>query len=256
MAGSERATATIPGRRSVTSLRLRVKMRTSSPARCTCTRAPSSFHSTDDRPHAPIASATDTAVAASIGSTGRSTSSPTSLRAASPPACARQATTRRSPLSIAARRTDAIGTPTPRATASVTIPSSAPWRRSPSSSRRRNHASVSVARESSAVNRSTRRALEPGPAVTASSASTASTSRTVSEGDGAGGGSTARTVAHPTPSRPWRVSPLRKATPASISDGSSRPITSARTLTLVERARVAATCSDAPTRSASSVTGR
>ena len=34
----------------MTSFRLRVKMRTSDPDRCTCTRAPSSFHSTDASP--------------------------------------------------------------------------------------------------------------------------------------------------------------------------------------------------------------
>ena len=40
-----RTASTISGADAVTSLRLRVKTRTSSPDLCTCTRAPSSFHS-------------------------------------------------------------------------------------------------------------------------------------------------------------------------------------------------------------------
>ena len=48
--GTPRTTSTTSGRRSVTSLRLRVKTRTSSPGRCTWMRAPSSFHSTDASP--------------------------------------------------------------------------------------------------------------------------------------------------------------------------------------------------------------
>ncbi len=44
--GSRLVAATTSGTRSVTSARLRVKARTSSPERCTWSRAPSSFHST------------------------------------------------------------------------------------------------------------------------------------------------------------------------------------------------------------------
>ena len=55
-----RTTSTTSGRRSVTSFRLRVNSRTSSPARCTWMRAPSSFHSTlAAPPTAASASATD-----------------------------------------------------------------------------------------------------------------------------------------------------------------------------------------------------
>ena len=66
------------------SLRLRVKMRTSSPERCTWTRAPSSFHSTDARPVWPRASATSAALAASIGWIGWSTARCTAVERVGP----------------------------------------------------------------------------------------------------------------------------------------------------------------------------
>ena len=56
-------------------------MRTSSPSRWTCTRAPSSFHSTDAGPVWPSASVTSAALAASIGWIGCSTASRTASRA-------------------------------------------------------------------------------------------------------------------------------------------------------------------------------
>ena len=61
-------------------------------------------------PVAASASATRAALAASIGCTGRSTSSRTSASAAAPPASARRAVSARSPPSIAARRTASAGT--------------------------------------------------------------------------------------------------------------------------------------------------
>ncbi len=70
--------------RSVMSLRLRVKSRTSSPSRWACTRAPSSFHSTDAAPVAASASPTSPAVDASIGCTATPTRSPTASSASAP----------------------------------------------------------------------------------------------------------------------------------------------------------------------------
>ena len=64
------------------SARLRVKTRTSSPERCTWMRAPSSLYSTDASPVVSTASDGLAAVAASIGSTGRPTTSPTASSSA------------------------------------------------------------------------------------------------------------------------------------------------------------------------------
>ena len=81
--GSARTVSTISGTRWVMSARLRVKTRTLSPFRCTWMRAPSSLNSTDASPATvATASATDPAVEASIGSTGRPTCSPTSAELA------------------------------------------------------------------------------------------------------------------------------------------------------------------------------
>ena len=113
-------------------------------------RAPSSFHSTDAGPVASSAAATSSAVDASIGWTGRSSSSRTAASASTPSVSARRAVTRRSPLSIAARRTTSSGTSAARAIASVITPSSAPCRSSPRRRRRRKSASGSVARANSA----------------------------------------------------------------------------------------------------------
>ena len=85
-AGSARTTATTSGSRSVMSSRLRVATVTSSPSRCTWIRMPSSLTSTATvgarRPW-PCAATTSGALEASIGSTGRPTSSPN--RPAPPP---------------------------------------------------------------------------------------------------------------------------------------------------------------------------
>ena len=88
------------------------------------------------------ASATPVAVCASIGPTGRPTCSVNCASAPAPPVSAAAATAGRSPPSIAARRTSAAGTPAALATASAITPTSAPWRSSPPSRRRRNVCSI------------------------------------------------------------------------------------------------------------------
>ena len=143
---SDAAIAAISGSRSVTSFRLRVKIRTPAPERWTWTRAPSIFHSTDAAPVAASAAAGSADVDASIGRTGRPTSSATAARPGSPSANAIRAAAARSPQSIAARRTAAGRTFAARATASLITPASAPWRSSPTSRRARKSASAAVAR--------------------------------------------------------------------------------------------------------------
>ena len=70
-AGSARAASAISGIAAVTSLRLRVKMRTSSPRLCTWMRAPSIFHSKATSPESvSSASSTSPATCASIGAMG------------------------------------------------------------------------------------------------------------------------------------------------------------------------------------------
>ena len=130
-AARPRAPATAP-RRSVISLRLRVKMRTSPSRRWAWIRAPSSFHSTDAGPVAVSAASTSAAGVASIGCTARPGHHP-DRRQRVDAACRarRQPCTPRSPASMWARRTAAIGTPAALATASTITPSSAPWRSSP-----------------------------------------------------------------------------------------------------------------------------
>ena len=78
----------------------------------------------------------------------------------------------RSPVSIAARRTFVAGTPAALATASATMPASAPWRSSPRSSRRKKSASSGVARAARSSSNRRRVATDPEPAVTASSSRT------------------------------------------------------------------------------------
>ena len=75
------------------------------------------------------------ALEASIGSTGRPTSRPNPARASSPPVMAATTTCVVEPASIAARRTEASGTPAAAATASWTSASRAPWRTSPVTTR-------------------------------------------------------------------------------------------------------------------------
>ncbi len=129
--GSDSASATTSGTRAVMSSSVRVKTRTSSPSRCTCTRIPSSFHSTAAGLIFASASATSVAVEASIGCTGRPTSSRNDDSAASPCCSTAVATGGSAPQSIAARRSAAVGTPAAFAAASATTLSSAPCRRSP-----------------------------------------------------------------------------------------------------------------------------
>ena len=69
--GRAATVSTMPGSRSVTSLRLRVNRRTRPSDRWACTRAPSSFHSTDAAPVVARAAATSADGLANIGSTGR-----------------------------------------------------------------------------------------------------------------------------------------------------------------------------------------
>ncbi len=254
VAGNDRTRATILGSRSVTSLRLRVKSRTSSSRRWAWMRAPSSFHSTDASPVSSSASATVGADAASIGCTGRPTVRPKPPRSM-PPRAAR-ATTGSDPASIAARRTSAAGRPAAAATASPTSDSSAPWRSSPVSNRRSRSASIAVARPSSSRSTASRAATEPGPLVVANVAKPASTSPTVSDAGPSCTTASMRpaTVAQPTPSRPCRVSPESHATTGSTSSGSRAPRSAAKALTLALRDRVADAAADAAATSAKRVT--
>ena len=141
-------------------------------------RAPSSFHSSAAGPILSSAAARSGAVAASIGCTGRPTCSRTRRSPSTPSPSAIRASSPGSPSSISARRTSACGSPPARATASVTIDCSAPWRRSPSISRRRNSCSGAVAAVNSSASASRRSACEPEPAVPASRSKAASTAAT------------------------------------------------------------------------------
>ena len=214
MAGSERTRSTMPGRRSVTSLRLRVQTPTSSPRRWTWMRAPSSFHSTDagpggSSPLAPVASAsasvTSAAVCASIGCTGRSTVSPTAVSPASPSSRAMTATRGRSPASIAARRTarerdvERLGGGVGDEPLEGAVPQLAD-----------EQAADEVLLVLGRRARGGRAAGRTGPS--ASRPRSGSPARrgcgrgraTVSDGAGAGGTSRLATVRQPTPMRPWR----------------------------------------------------
>ncbi len=123
------------------------------------------------------------ALAASIGRTGRPTSSPKAASAALPPASAAAATAPSEPRSIIARRTSATGTDAARATASVITPSSAPCRSSPDSSPIRNRCSSAVARPNSSPTSALRAAAEPFPATAPIAENAASTSASPSVGD-------------------------------------------------------------------------
>src|SRR5919198_419775 len=121
-------------------------MRTSSARRCIWMRIPSSFHSTDARSKPVKASATLSAVEASIGRIGRKISKPTSRSPASPSASASSAVRGRSPDNISARRVISVDTPAALAIASVMSPTRAPCLSSPVNNRRRKSASCAVAR--------------------------------------------------------------------------------------------------------------
>ena len=155
-------------------------MRTSSPLLCTCTRAPSSFHSSAAMGMRAIASVMSSAGCASIGASGWKSAMAKRLRPAAPSASASDATLTIPPAIIAARRTFAAGKSAAAATASIMRPSSAPWRNSPSSSRARNSCSRVVALAKSADRMRVRSAIEPRPLARAICSSVVSTSVRVS----------------------------------------------------------------------------
>ena len=114
---------------------------------------------------------------ASIGCTGRSSSSEIPRSPSAPSASASAATAPRSPRSITARWTSALGRSAAFATASVITPASAPWPMSPSSSAVRNRCSSSVARASSSRTASRRAVCEPAPLSAPTRVNVSSTSR-------------------------------------------------------------------------------
>ena len=103
--GSARAHSTTSGTRAVTSCSWRVKTRTSSPARCTWSRAPSSLYSKAASPSRSSASSASPAGFASIGATGDSSRSEKRARPAAPSSSAARATSPMLPANIAACRT-------------------------------------------------------------------------------------------------------------------------------------------------------
>ena len=164
--GRAATASTTSGTRSVISSRLRVNTETSPDRRCTCTRMPSSLPSTRSSPPPTDATASSAvfADAASIGRTGRPTTSPTSSSAAAPPRAASDATSAAVPASMAARRTTESGTAYAAATAPRTTPSRAPWRRLPVMRSRRNRCSSAVARPRRPASSALREAADPAPA--------------------------------------------------------------------------------------------
>ena len=192
------------------SSRVRVAIRMSSPDRWTWIRIPSSFTSTASSPPPALASAASRsgALDASIGSTGRPTSSPNPANASSPPVSAATATAVVEPASIAARRTDASGTEAAAATASWTRASRAPCRTAPVTAPRSHVCSSAVARPNSSATALARAAWEPAPAWAAIASNASCTSSTVSVGESAGSGSSL-SPRQPSPVRRWRRLPAR-----------------------------------------------
>ena len=235
------------------SARLRVKMRTSSPERCTWMRAPSSLYSTDALPTAPTASAAVGAVLASIGRMARPTTRPVFASSSSVPVSAVRAVLPRSPESIAARRTVSSGRPEALATASVTTPSSAPVRTSPRRAPRRNACSPSVARPIRSRSAVARASLDPDPDAAASWSRMLSTCPIVRVGSSAGDSAAADIPRQPTPSRPCRGFPRSSPMAGAISSGSIRRRSSASASTFASRDRVAETASEVTARSLSSI---
>lgn len=169
---------------------------------------PSSFSSTAQAPSLPTASATEDALWASIGRTGRPTVSRNRSSAVGPSASSAWATVCSEPASITARRTSADGAPVACASPSAASASSAPWRTSPVIRPSRKRCSSAVAAPISAATSRARSAWEPAPETLPSSVRRASTSRTVSVGPSAG--ATDRPSAfQPTPSRPCGSRPAR-----------------------------------------------
>src|SRR6478735_3936949 len=213
---------------------------------------PSSLPSTSRSPP-PTASTASRAVfaeAASIGRTGRPTTSPTCSSDSTPPTAARRATSAVVPASMVARRTTASGTAYAFATAPSTTPSSAPWRRLPVIRSTRKRCSSAVARPIRVTSSALRDAVEPAPAVAASRPKAASTSATVRLASSAGSGSEP-SERNPTPRRRWGRTPERWETTTPTSAGSQRAKSSASAWVLAVRDRVAATARDAVTTSAS-----
>ena len=146
-------------------------------------------------PSRAIAAAMSSAGVASIGCTGRCSATAKRANPAAPSLRAARAVSRRLPLSIAARRTSAAGTLAAAAMASSITPSRAPWRSSPTRRRTRKSCSAAVARANRAWSNPLRAAAEPLPAVVATAASAASTSRRDSDGALAGAPRSAESVA-------------------------------------------------------------
>ena len=164
-------------------------------------RAPSSLNSSAASPSRARASRTSSAESASMGRTGRKRRIAKRDSPASPSSNAAFATLGRSPAAITARRTRSAGTPAACATASITSPSSAPWRSSPTTRLTRKRCSSRVARASSSLKRRNFSPTEPFPATPATRANAASTSDNVSVGDAAAESDAAAcTPANPTPS--------------------------------------------------------
>ena len=247
------------GSRSVTSLRLRVNNETSEPVRWICNRMPSSLACTTDSPSSPNASVTEAEVAANIGCTPLPTSSPIASRPSRPSSSATSATAPRSPVNMAARRTEATGTPAALAIAVVITPSRAPCRRPPVRTDARNSPSASVAAPSRPPSRSARAAFEPDPEIAEISSIAKSTSATVNEVCSLAAKSRSRTAAQPTPIRPWRISPVNRPTTIGASAGSSCFSSSPSAPTLSLRAEASATAVAVATTAANAqdpITGR
>src|SRR3954468_101752 len=218
--------------------------------RCTWTRAQSSFHSRIALPNDTSASAILGAESASIGCTGRKSWREYRASAGSPSVSTASATAPRSPASITARRTFAAGSPAAFATASVSTPSRAPWRTSPMASAVRNDCSSAVPRASSSARIRCRSAPERLPRAFCSAVKMASTSARVSSGVvAATAGRASATLAHPTPSLPWRGHPIRKPVAIGISLGASRLSNAARSAIFSSRPLVSATSFEVRTRS-------
>ncbi len=155
-----------------------------------------------------IAASTVVALDASIGSTGRPTSSTNSASASSPPVSAAVDTATVEPAIIAARRTAARGTPPAAASPSCTSESRAPCRTSPVTIPRSHGCSSAVARPNSSAVAAARVPCDPEPDRAAIRSNASCTSSTVSDGASAGAGSDC-IDRQPSPVRRWRSDPAR-----------------------------------------------
>ena len=214
---------------------------------------PSSFHSIAASPVRANASVSVGADCASIGRTGTPTTSWNRPSPALPCTSTASATGRNVPATVTARRTSAAGTSAAVAMASVSTPSSAPWRSSPLTRPASSRCSVGVARAISARSRPRRAVVEPAPLSAEIRSNSASTSRTCNDGCAAGGGRS-RSAAYPRPVRRWRNSPDRNATTIGTSSGPARRRQSASNLVLASRPGVSATAAEVWARSSSSTT--